>query len=174
MLGFVVRRLRGRWPLAVAVLLTVLITATTLTALTAFTRGVGEEGLRRALTGTAQPRTTAVITSGHPADARAKDDEAVRAFADEVFGRLPVASESVARSRSYGLPGVAASGRDADLTLLAALGKDHVRLLAGAWPAPVAAPPGGGGPPAPPPGGGARAGRGRGGRGAKAPAPPGP
>lgn len=149
MLGFVVRRLRGRWPLAVAVLLTVLITATTLTALTAFTRGVGEEGLRRALTGTAQPRTTVVITSGHPADSRAKDDASVRAFADEVFGRLPVASESVARSRSYGLPGVAASGRDADLTLLAALGKDHVRLLAGEWPAPVTAPPGAGVPAAP-------------------------
>ncbi|MFF4445308.1 FtsX-like permease family protein [Streptomyces sp. NPDC001502] len=149
MLGFVVRRLRGRWPLAVAVLLTVLITATTLTALTAFTRGVGEEGLRRALTGTAQSRTTVVITSGHPADSRAKDDASVRAFADEVFGRLPVASESVARSRSYGLPGVAASGRDADLTLLAALGKDHVQLLAGAWPAPAAAPPAAGAPAAP-------------------------
>ncbi|MFE5612829.1 hypothetical protein ACFQ83_41145, partial [Streptomyces sp. NPDC056540] len=160
MLGFVVRRLRGRWPLAVAVLLTVLITATTLTALTAFTRGVGEEGLRRALTGTAQPRTTVVITSGRPADSRAKDDASVRAFADEVFGRLPVATESVARSRSYGLPGVAASGRDADLTLLAALGKDHVRLLAGEWPAPVTAPPGGGGPPAPRPRGRAPAGRG--------------
>ncbi|MER7822380.1 ABC transporter permease [Streptomyces sp. NPDC096097] len=140
MLGFVVRRLRGRWPLAVAVLLTVLITATTLTALTAFTRGVGEEGLRRALTGAEQSRTTVLVTSGHPADSRVKDDASVRAFADEVFGRLPVASESVARSRSYGLPGVAASGRDADLTVLAALGKDRVQLLAGAWPAPVAAP----------------------------------
>ncbi|MFD6911096.1 FtsX-like permease family protein [Streptomyces virginiae] len=144
MLGFVVRRLRGRWPLAVAVLLTVLITATTLTALTAFTRGVGEEGLRRALTGAEQARTTVLITSGRPADSRAKDDASVRAFADEVFGRLPVASESVARSRSYGLPGVAASGRDADLTVLAALGKDHVQLLAGAWPGPVAAPLGAG------------------------------
>lgn len=61
-----------------------------------------------------------------------------------MFGRLPVASESVARSRSYGLPGVAASGRDADLTVLAALGKDHVQLLAGAWPGPVAAPQGAG------------------------------
>ncbi len=68
MLGFVVRRLRGRWPLAVAVLLTVLITATTLTALTAFTRGIGEEGLRRALTGPERSRTTAVITSGQPAN----------------------------------------------------------------------------------------------------------
>ncbi|MFE7093689.1 FtsX-like permease family protein [Streptomyces erythrochromogenes] len=139
MLGFVVRRLRGRWPLAVAVLLTVLITATALTALTAFTRGVGEEGLRRALTGPEQPRTTVVVTSGHPADSRAKDDESVRAYADEVFGRLPVATESVARSRSYGLPGAAASGQDADLTLLAAFAREHVRLLTGQWPAPVAA-----------------------------------
>ncbi|MFF8267777.1 FtsX-like permease family protein [Streptomyces sp. NPDC016562] len=148
MLGFVVRRLRGRWPLAVAVLLTVLITATALTALTAFTRGVGEEGLRRALTGPEQPRTAVVVTSGHPASSRAKDDEAVRAFAGEVFGRLPVASESVARSRSYGLPGTAASGRDADLTLLAALSRDRVHLLAGQWPAP--APAAGAGAPAAP------------------------
>ncbi|MFD9078365.1 FtsX-like permease family protein [Streptomyces erythrochromogenes] len=140
MLGFVVRRLRGRWPLAVAVLLTVLITATALTALTAFTRGVGEEGLRRALTGPEQPRTTVVITSGHPAESRTKDDESVRAYADEVFGRLPVATESVARSRSYGLPGAAASGQDADLTLLAAFAREHVQLLTGQWPAPVAAP----------------------------------
>lgn len=150
MLGFVVRRLRGRWPLAVAVLLTVLIAATALTALTAFTRGVGEEGLRRALTGPEQPRTTVVITSGHPVSSRAEDDQAVRTFADEVFGRLPVASESVARSRSYGLPGAAASGRDADLTLLAALGREHVELLAGEWPGPVAATTGAGAPTAPP------------------------
>ncbi|MFJ9943212.1 FtsX-like permease family protein [Streptomyces erythrochromogenes] len=140
MLGFVVRRLRGRWPLAVAVLLTVLITATALTALTAFTRGVGEEGLRRALTGPEQPRTAVVITSGHPAESRTKDDASVRAYADEVFGRLPVATESVARSRSYGLPGAAASGQDADLTLLAAFARERVHLLTGQWPAPVAAP----------------------------------
>ncbi|MEU0398898.1 FtsX-like permease family protein [Streptomyces sp. NPDC006197] len=141
MLGFVVRRLRGRWPLALSVLLTVLITATSLTALAAFTRGVGEQGLRRALTGPdpEQSRTTVVITSGHPASLRAKDDESVRTFADEVFGRLPVAFQSVARSRSYGLPGAAAPGRDADLTLLAALAREHVELLAGAWPGPVPA-----------------------------------
>ncbi|MFE9929748.1 FtsX-like permease family protein [Streptomyces sp. NPDC005533] len=137
MLGFVVRRLRGRWPLAVAVLLTVLITATALTALTAFTGGVEEEGLRQALTGSEQARTTVVVTSGHPASSRAKDDESLRAYADEVFGRLPVTTESVARSRSYGLPGAATSGHDADLTLLAALGREHVQLLAGQWPAPV-------------------------------------
>ncbi|MFB7051598.1 FtsX-like permease family protein [Streptomyces vinaceus] len=139
MLGFVVRRMRGRWPLAVAVLLTVLITATALTALTAFTRGVGEEGLRRALTGPERSRTAVVITSGHPAATRAKDDESVRAYAHEVFGRLPVTSQNMARSRSYGLPGPSASGSDADLTLLASLGRDHVQLLAGQWPQPAEA-----------------------------------
>ncbi|MFJ3913597.1 FtsX-like permease family protein [Streptomyces vinaceus] len=139
MLGFVVRRLRGRWPLAVAVLLTVLITATALTALTAFTRGVGEEGLRRALTGPERSRTAVVITSGHPAAARSKDDESVRTYAHEVFGRLPVTSENMARSRSYGLPGPSVSGSDADLTLLASLGRDRVQLLAGQWPQPAEA-----------------------------------
>ncbi|KOU13501.1 hypothetical protein ADK52_38540 [Streptomyces sp. WM6372] len=131
--------MRGRWPLAVAVLLTVLITATALTALTAFTRGVGEEGLRRALTGPERPRTAVVITSSHPTAVRTKDDESVRAYADEVFGRLPVTVENMARSRSYGLPGPAASGSDADLTLLASLGRDHVQLLAGQWPQPAEA-----------------------------------
>ncbi|WP_051832446.1 ABC transporter permease [Streptomyces katrae] len=140
MLGFVVRRLRGRLPLAAAVLLTVLITTTVLTALLAFNRGVGEAGLRRALQAPGQTRTTVLVTGEHPAAARSKDDEAVRAFSDEVFGRLPVTVESVARSRSYGLPGPRAPGRDADLTLLAALARDRVRLVSGQWPEPAAAP----------------------------------
>ncbi|MEV6733205.1 MULTISPECIES: ABC transporter permease [unclassified Streptomyces] len=140
MLGFVVRRLRGRLPLAAAVLLTVLITTTVLTALLAFNRGVGEAGLRRALQAPGQTRTTVLVAGEHPAASRSKDDEAVRAFSDEVFGRLPVTVESVARSRSYGLPGVRAPGRDADLTLLATLARDRVRLVSGQWPEPAAAP----------------------------------
>ncbi|MFD5511826.1 FtsX-like permease family protein [Streptomyces sp. NPDC127051] len=140
MLGFVVRRLRGRVPLAAAVLLTVLITTTVLTALSAFTRGVGEAGLRQALQGPDRARTTVLVTGEHAAADRGKDDEAVRAFADELFGRLPVAVESVARSRSYGLPGARTPGRDADLTLLAAFGHQNVRLLAGQWPEQVGAP----------------------------------
>ncbi|WP_405704441.1 FtsX-like permease family protein [Streptomyces sp. NBC_00069] len=140
MLGFVVRRLRGRLPLAAAVLLTVLITTTVLTALLAFHRSVGEAGLRRALQAPGQTRTTVLVAGEHPAAARSKDDEAVRAFSAEVFGRLPVTVESVARSRSYGLPGVRAPGRDADLTLLAALARDRVRLVSGQWPEPAAAP----------------------------------
>ncbi|AWZ13746.1 FtsX-like permease family protein [Streptomyces sp. ICC1] len=148
MLGFVMRRLRGRLPLAAAVLLTVLITTTVLTALFAFTRGVGEAGLRQALQGPGHARSTVLITAGHATADRGKDDEAVRGFARELFGPLPAAAEVVARSRSYGLPGApavpgqdaAAPGKNADLTLLAAFDQRRVKLLAGAWPRPVAGP----------------------------------
>ncbi|MCX5409152.1 ABC transporter permease [Streptomyces sp. NBC_00335] len=140
MLGFVVRRLRGRLPLAAAVLLTVLITTTVLTALFAFTRGVGDAGLRQALQGPGLTRGTVLVTGSHPTADRAKDDEAVRGFARELFGPLPTGTESVARSRSYGLPGPHTPGKDADLTLLATFAKERVRLLAGTWPQPVAGP----------------------------------
>ncbi|MET9464670.1 FtsX-like permease family protein [Streptomyces sp. NPDC006544] len=140
MLGFVVRRLRGRLPLAAAVLLTVLITTTVLTALFAFTRGVGEAGLRQALQGPGHARSTVLVTGGHATADRAKDDEAVRGFARKLFGPFPSTTESVARSRSYGLPGLRAQSKDADLTLLAAFAKERVRLLAGTWPQPVTGP----------------------------------
>ncbi|MFE2151931.1 FtsX-like permease family protein [Streptomyces lavendulae] len=142
MLGFVMRRLRGRWPLAAAVLLTVLITTTALTALLAFTRSVGDAGMRRALTGPERARTALVLTGEHALPQRPADDAAVRAFTDRVFGSVPTAAESVARSRSYGLPGERAPGKDADLTLLAALSRDRVRLLAGRWPEAVGQNPG--------------------------------
>ncbi|MFJ4776864.1 FtsX-like permease family protein [Streptomyces sp. NPDC088762] len=137
MLGFVVRRLRGRLPLAAAVLLTVLITTTVLTALFAFTRDVGEAGLRQALQGPGRSRATVLVTTEHPAAGRTQDDQAVRSFARELFGRFPVAVESVARSRAYGLPGARTPGKDdTDLTLLAAFSRERVRLLAGQWPQP--------------------------------------
>ncbi|MGW5346876.1 FtsX-like permease family protein, partial [Streptomyces sp. NPDC004050] len=140
MLGFVVRRLRGRLPLAAAVLLTVLIATTVLTALTAFTRGVGEAGLRQALTGPDRVRTTVLASGGHAVSAREKDDAAVRAFGSELFGRFPVAVESVARSRAYGLPRAHAQGTEAALTLLASLDRERAVLVAGQWPGAVAAP----------------------------------
>ncbi|WP_073918265.1 FtsX-like permease family protein [Streptomyces sp. CB00455] len=143
MLGFVVRRLRGRLPLAAAVLLTVLITTTVLTALFAFTRGVGEAGLRQALQGQGRTRTTVLLTTEHPVSARPRDDEAVRAFAGALFARLPAGVESVARSRPYGLPGAAARGKEVDLTLLASFGREHVRILAGQWPQAAERPAGG-------------------------------
>ncbi|MFD7627316.1 FtsX-like permease family protein [Streptomyces sp. NPDC059851] len=140
MLGFVVRRLRGRLPLAVAVLLTVLIATTVLTALTAFTRGVGDAGLRSALAGPDRARATVLVTGGHPASARGKDDAAVRAFGHELFGRLPVGVESTARSRAYGLPRAHDQGTEAALTLLASLDRGRAVLVTGQWPGAVAAP----------------------------------
>ncbi|MGW6914162.1 FtsX-like permease family protein [Kitasatospora sp. NPDC054939] len=157
MLGFVVRRLRGRLPLATAVVLTVLITTAVLTALVAFNRTVGEAGLRQALQGGGHARTTVVVNGEHGFDARDKDDRAVREFAARLFDGSPVRTESLARSRSYGLPPAAAQAtapasagtgqapglrKDADLTVLASLDRNRVRLLAGDWPAaaPAAAP----------------------------------
>ncbi|MFF9005156.1 FtsX-like permease family protein [Streptomyces goshikiensis] len=138
MIGFVVRRLRGRWPLAAAVLLTALITTTVLTALLAFTRTVGEAGLRQALQGPGRARSAVVVTGDRPQSARAKDDRAVRTFAADLFGDRRVGIESLARSRSYGLPGEHAPGKDADLTVLAALDPGRVRLVAGRLPKPAA------------------------------------
>ncbi|MFE2723018.1 FtsX-like permease family protein [Kitasatospora sp. NPDC059327] len=161
MLGFVVRRLRGRLPLATAVLLTVLITTAVLTALVAFNRSVGEAGLRQSLQVSGQARSTVLVKAEHGQDKRAADDAAVAGYADRLFGGLPVHAESLARSRSYGLPAAAATpatasatapataptpatagaqaGKQTDLTLLATLSHDRVTLVAGSWPAAAAA-----------------------------------
>ncbi|MFI8083077.1 FtsX-like permease family protein [Kitasatospora sp. NPDC086009] len=152
MLGFVVRRLRGRLPLAGAVLLTVLITTAVLTALVAFNRTVGEAGLRQALQAPGQAaRTTVLVKAEHGQDKRAADDAAVAGYAGRLFGGLPVHHESLTRSRSYGLPAAAATAtapaagqaaaKQTDLTLLATLDHDRVTLVAGAWPAAAAAGP---------------------------------
>ncbi|MGW1178079.1 FtsX-like permease family protein, partial [Kitasatospora sp. NPDC002543] len=146
MLGFVVRRLRGRVPLATAVLLAVLITTSVLTALVAFNSSVGEAGLRQALQGPGHARTTVAVTSEHGLDQRTKDEEALASYRQKLFGDLPVRTDSVSRSRSYSLPGTGAeangtpasggqaSGAQLDLTVLADLDRGRVQLLAGAWP----------------------------------------
>ncbi|MFF7990716.1 FtsX-like permease family protein [Kitasatospora xanthocidica] len=176
MLGFVVRRLRGRLPLAAAVLLTVLITTAVLTALVTFNSSVGQAGLRQALQGPGHTRTTVVVTAEHGLDQRSKDEEALASYRQKLFGDLPVRTDSMLRSRSYGLPGSDAAGAPgtgpgaapgaaagpaagspqgtpaaagttgqapeakADLTVLADIDRDRVRLVAGAWPGAVAAP----------------------------------
>ncbi|MFJ2806961.1 ABC transporter permease [Kitasatospora sp. NPDC087271] len=163
MLGFVVRRLRGRLPLAAAVLLAVLITTAVLTALVAFNRSVGEAGLRQALQGPGHARTTVVVTAEHGLDQRAKDEAELAAYRGRLFGDLPVRTDSLLRSRSYGLPdgagttgatgtngatstsgapgsAVPGTGTQPDLTVLADLDRDRTRLLAGAWPAAASGP----------------------------------
>ncbi|MGW7343204.1 FtsX-like permease family protein [Streptomyces sp. NPDC054854] len=135
MVGFVVRRMRGRLPLAAAALLASLITTTALTALLAFTRDVGDAATRQALTGPGRAHTSVLLSAEHGTGTRAADDESARAFGTGLFGPLPFGVESVARSRSYGLPGAGTTaGKDADLTVLATLDRSRVRLLAGHWP----------------------------------------
>ncbi|MFJ9841430.1 ABC transporter permease [Kitasatospora sp. NPDC101155] len=158
MLGFVVRRLRGRLPLAAAVLLTVLITTAVLTALVTFNSGVGQAGLRQALQGPGHARTTVVVTAEHGLDQRTKDEEALAAYRQKLFGSLPVRTDSLLRSRSYGLPGAGATAGAAgatgdaasadrsaanakvDLTVLADVDRGRARLVAGAWPGVAAGP----------------------------------
>ncbi|MFJ2863282.1 FtsX-like permease family protein [Kitasatospora sp. NPDC087314] len=151
MLGFVVRRLRGRLPLAAAVLLTVLVTTAVLTALVTFNSGVGQAGLRQALQGPGHARTAVVVTAEHGLDQRQKDEEALASYRQKLFGDLPVHTDSLLRSRSYGLPGgdAAAAGAPAggqsgtaraDLTVLADLDRTRVGLVSGAWPGAVTGP----------------------------------
>lgn len=137
MIGFVVRRLRGRLPLAAAALLTVLTTACVLTALLVLADGADRTGLRRSLTGPGAARAVVLVTGDRELTTRAADDAAVQHFAGDLFGPLPSAVRTVARSHPYALPG-APAGHDPDLTLLAALDRTRTRLVAGRWPAPAA------------------------------------
>ncbi|MFE3873954.1 FtsX-like permease family protein [Kitasatospora sp. NPDC059146] len=157
MLGFVVRRVRGRLPLAAAVLLTVLITTAVLTALVTFNSSVGQAGLRQALQGPGHARTAVVVTAEHGSDQRQKDEEALASYRQKLFGDLPVHTDSLLRSRSFGLsggdapaagsgtaPGAPAGGQSGtdkvDLTVLADLDRSRVSLVAGAWPGAVTGP----------------------------------
>ena len=141
MFGLVLRRARGRLPLALAMLLTVLITTTVLTCLQAFGRSVGDAGVRRALQGPGHDRTTVLVQGTEGTDRRSDEDAAVTAFGHALFGRFPVTVDAVSHSRSYGLPGPSGTGGGTpDLTRLAALGHDHVQLLSGRWPAPAHGP----------------------------------
>ncbi|KDN87362.1 FtsX-like permease family protein [Kitasatospora cheerisanensis] len=132
MLGFVLRRLRGQLALAASVLFTVLIATTVLTTLVAFDRTVAEAGLRRNLDGGS--RVGLLLTADHGLDTRAADDTGAAALGAQLFDGLPVTAQSLARSRSYGLPGQAGPAREVDLAVLASLDRSRVRLTAGQWP----------------------------------------
>ncbi|BFV57311.1 ABC transporter permease [Kitasatospora sp. CMC57] len=132
MLGFVLRRLRGRLPLAAAVLFTVVIATTVLTTLVSFNRTVAEAGLRRNLDGGS--RVDILLSSDRGLETRSGDDAGVATLGSRLFDGLPVTVQNLARSRSYGLPGLPSATREVDLTVLAALDRSRVKLTAGQWP----------------------------------------
>ncbi|GAA2226979.1 ABC transporter permease [Kitasatospora cystarginea] len=137
MVGFVVRRLRGRLLPAFAAMLTVLIATASLTALTAFNRSVGEAGLRHALQGPGFSRTVVLVRGHGGVGARAAEEAAVARLGRGLFAPLPDSVRSVAVSRSFALPGApvsGAAGANPDITHLASLDRSKARLLAGQWP----------------------------------------
>ncbi|MFE1320270.1 FtsX-like permease family protein [Kitasatospora phosalacinea] len=151
MLGFVLLRLRGRLPLAAAVLCTVLTATTVLTTLVAFDRTVAGAGVRRDLADGG--RASVLLSADHGLDGRAADDAGAARFGADLFDGLPVTVQTLARSLAYGLPAATAAtgatgtpapaasaqpataAREVDLTVLAALDRDRLRLTAGRWPA---------------------------------------
>ena len=142
--GFVLRRLRSRLALAGAALLTILLTAGVLTALSAFDGGVGDAGLQRALGTRDRAQATVQVDAKLALDGRADADRKAHRLATDIFGADAAPIRELAVSNPYGLPpGAGPVGAYPDLTELASLDPARVRLTSGRLPAPAA---GGGAP----------------------------
>lgn len=144
MLGLVRSRLRAHLLLPLAAMLTVLLTTSVLTTLTAFGAAVGDTGVRHHLEEQAASRAVIDVHSTVTAGDRERIDDVVREELRDAFGGLPVDIAAATRSDSYALPGAAraADGPDAkaDLTLFTSLDRDRVRMTRGRWPAEGARP----------------------------------
>ncbi|MCC9306330.1 ABC transporter permease [Kitasatospora sp. RB6PN24] len=144
--GFVLRRLRSRLALAGAAMLTVLLTATALAALSAFEAGVGDAGLHRALSVQDRDRATVDVAVDGGAEQRGKAGHQVQQLARGLFGSLPTAVRWVARSHPFALPAPVPAPRsadgspaDPDLTFLSSLDPAQVTVTAGRLPTATAA-----------------------------------
>ncbi|WP_035794091.1 FtsX-like permease family protein [Kitasatospora mediocidica] len=134
--GFVLRRLRSRLALAGAALLTVLLTAGVLSALSAFDSGVGDAGLRRALSTGDRGRAAVLASATVPLGGRADADHKAHQLATELFGSHAAPVTELAVSNPYALPPTTGPATDfPDLTILASLDPAHVRLTSGRLPA---------------------------------------
>ncbi|GAB2705461.1 FtsX-like permease family protein [Kitasatospora kifunensis] len=144
--GFVLRRLRSRLALAMAAVLTIVLSATVLCALDAFQTGVGDAGVRRAMAVQDRARATVQITDDSVGSGQAAAEQQVNGLATRIFGPLPAQVHELGRSHAYGLPATGATDAngkpvDPDLTLLASL--DPAQVTLGAGRLPEAAAPGG-------------------------------
>ncbi|MFI1826084.1 FtsX-like permease family protein [Streptomyces sp. NPDC020412] len=140
MTGFVFHRARGHRLLLAAALLAVLLTTTVLTALVAFAGAVEDAGLRHSLRTRNAADAALVVTADNATGDRAAMERSVRRGAERAFDGLPVALEGFERSAPYALPRElqqpAARSDKPDLTMLAAVERTRVRLVAGGWPSP--------------------------------------
>ncbi|MGX1837587.1 FtsX-like permease family protein [Streptomyces diastaticus] len=133
MTRFVLLRLRAHRLLLTAALLAVLLTASVLATLTAFSGSVGEAALRHTLDHRAAADAALVVRGEPEPEAREAAGLAVAEGARRTFGGLPVTVRTLPRSATYALPG-ARVGEEPPLTHLAALDTSQLRLAAGRWP----------------------------------------
>ncbi|MGW0581762.1 ABC transporter permease, partial [Streptomyces sp. NPDC002920] len=112
MTGFLLLRVRAHRLLLVAALLAVVLTASVLAALAAFSGSVGDAALRSTLTGRAAASAALVVEADGPREEVARE-------AREAFDGLPVTVRTLERSTAYALPG-SPQGEQPDLTFLAA------------------------------------------------------
>ncbi|WP_128376636.1 ABC transporter permease [Streptomyces cavernae] len=143
MTGLVLLRARAHRLLLAAALLTVLLTTSVLTALTAYSGAIGDAALRHSLSEPDNAAAAAlVVKASAPASERAAADATVRAGARRTFDGLPVAIRTLVRSGPYALPrklqSPSARSSDPDLTQLAVLDRGQVRITTGRAPAPPA------------------------------------
>ncbi|MGW3988870.1 FtsX-like permease family protein [Streptomyces sp. NPDC004830] len=138
MTGLVLLRLRAHRLLIVAALLAALLTTSVLAALTAFSGSVGDAALRSTLDGRSRSAASLVVEADVPPGKRGAAQRAVERGAREAFGGLPVTVRRLERSGPYALPrslqSADARAGQPDLTLLAALDRSRVELVAGALP----------------------------------------
>ncbi|AXQ57185.1 ABC transporter permease [Streptomyces koyangensis] len=130
---FVLLRLRAHRLLLTAALTAVLLTASVLATLTAFSGSVGEAALRHTLDHRAAADAALVVRGEPEPENREAADEAVAEGARRAFAGLPVTVRTLPRSATYALPG-ARGGEEPPLTHLAALDRSQLRLAAGTWP----------------------------------------
>ncbi|WP_443744659.1 FtsX-like permease family protein [Streptomyces sudanensis] len=132
------QRLRAHRLLIAAALLATLLTTSVLAALTAFSGSLGDAALRSTLDGRSRSAASLVVEAGVPRHKRDAAQRAVERGAREAFAGLPVTVRRLERSGPYALP---RSPRSADtrtgqpdLTLLAALDRSRIDLVAGTLP----------------------------------------
>ncbi|NUL04953.1 ABC transporter permease [Streptomyces lunaelactis] len=140
MTRFVLLRVGAHRLLLAAALLAVLLTASVLSALAAFSGSIGDAALRHTLRTRDAASVALTVTTGHvPSDKRESADRAAERGARRTFDGLPVTVRKLASSGPYALPRTlqppAARAGYPDLTHIAVLDRSRIRLTQGTWPA---------------------------------------